>query len=650
MSNQESTGVVVVGSVNMDMLAFAPQLPLPGETLMGDAFALSPGGKGANQAVAAARMGAAVSFVGRVGVREHGRALVQALQAEGVDTQYTVQDAAELPGLAMIMVAREGGENAIVVVPGSNEQLSPVDIAAAADRIQSAQVLAAQLEVPLAAIQQAFALARAAGVRTVLNAAPIRALPPELLALTDWLVLNEGEAAELLRMVVAEPVDAARAAQALLMHGVRHVVITLGGEGAMYATSQQVCHLPGVKVAVVDTVGAGDTFVGGLAAALAQGLEGQDAVQLGQAAATYAVSHAGVQDAMPRRAELANWWGRQAGVPPLPALPEPPVSMQAPSTERRAVIFDTDPGIDDAMALLMLARHPAIDLRAVCTVFGNADVGTTTRNALKLSQLFGLRVPVASGASGPLNPRPDLDFPAHIHGDDGLGGHAGALPEAAGLLAAKPAHELMCDMINAEPGQITLVAVGPLTNLALALRHDPGIAAKVRQVVIMGGAFGTHGHGGNVTPVAEANIINDPEAADLVLTAPWPVVLVGLDVTQEVVMRQSDLASLQGRGAGAGDFIWDITRLYEHFYHTRDGIEGIYSHDASAAAFVVAPEAFGLRAGPVRVALDGIARGQTIQWSNGRSAAGTAWENCPAQQVCVSVDAPRVRAEFLSVF
>lgn len=642
------SGVVVVGSANMDMLAYAPRLPQPGETLMGDGFALSPGGKGANQAVAAARLGASTSFVGRIGLREHGRALLQALQDEGVDIHHTVRDADQWPGLAMITVAREGGENAIVVVPGSNAELSATDIDAAADRIRSARVLAAQLEVPLAAIRQAFVLAREAGVTTVLNAAPMQALPADLLALTDWLVLNEGEAAELAGMAVHGPSDAAQAAQALLARGVRHVVITLGPQGAVFSAAGQIRHLPGVKVAVVDTVGAGDTFVGALAAALAQGLAAEDAVQLGQAAAAYAVSHAGVQAAMPRRLELAAWWTQQAGVPALPALQD---ELRATSpAERLAVIFDTDPGIDDAMALLMLARHPAVDLRAVCTVFGNADVGTTTRNALKLSELFGLRVPVASGASGPLNPRPDLDFPAHIHGADGLGGHAGDLPEAAGLLSPKPAHELMCEMINAEPGRITLVAVGPLTNLALALRHDPGIAAKVKQVVIMGGAFGTFGHGGNVTPVAEANIINDPEAADRVLTAPWPVVLVGLDVTQEVVMRHSDLASLQGRGEGAGDFIWDITRLYEHFYHSRDGIEGIYSHDASAVAYVVAPEAFGLRGGPVRVALDGIARGQTIQMVDGLPVAGTAWENCPAQQVCVSVDAARVRAEFLSVF
>lgn len=334
----------------------------------------------------------------------------------------------------------------------------------------------------------------------------------------------------------------------------------------------------------------------------------------------------------------------------------------ATNEQRIPVVFDTDPGIDDAMALYLLARHPAIELRAITTVYGNAAIETTTRNAERLSHLYGLTVPIAAGAARPLLASTEAaadEFPAHVHGEDALGGVADTLeaPATHERLDARPAHQLLCDMINAEPGRITVIAVGPMTNLALALRHDPGIVAKVRQVIVMGGAFGMNGHFGNVTPVAEANIINDPEAADLVFTAAWPVVLVGLDVTQEVVMSESFLASLQGRGQGAGnggkvgDFLWSASRLYQQFYRERDGIEGIYSHDASAVAYAIAPQAFETRPGPVRVVTDGIARGQTIQdFHDMGHQQQSPWSGCPPQRVCVKVDAERVLALFDNAF
>ena len=315
------------------------------------------------------------------------------------------------------------------------------------------------------------------------------------------------------------------------------------------------------------------------------------------------------------------------------------------------VIFDTDPGIDDAMALYLLARSPAIRLRAVTTVFGNASIATTTRNARGLAGLFGMHdLPVAAGAAQALNAAEEPHYPDFVHGEDGLGGMADQAGPAVPL-DPRPAYRLICDMVNAEPGKITLIAVGPMTNLALALRHDPSIAAKVKQVVIMGGAFGTHGHSGNMTPVAEANIMADPLAADEILTAAWPVAIIGLDVTHEVVMSERHLAALQGRGGKVGDFFWHISRHYQGFYQSVAGIEGIYCHDASAIAYAIDPAIFTTRSGPVRVVLDGMAKGQTIQDHRylGHQSA-TAWSGKPAQQVCIGVDADSVLRLFDSAF
>ena len=291
--------VLVVGSVNMDMVARSERLPLPGETLVGERFVMAPGGKGANQAVAAARLGAPVVFVSRVGTRQHGEALLQALDSEGVDCAGVVRDPLALPGIAVIMVASIGGENAIVYVPGSNADLSVADVEASHGALQAAAVVVAQLEVPMPVIQRAFELAREAGAITVLNAAPALAVPPALLALTDWLVVNETEA-----MLMSGAPDERSAAQQLLERGPQQVLVTLGAAGVLLCTAAGIEHLPAQIVVAVDTVGAGDTFVGGLATGLQEGRSAVDAVRLGQAAAAIAVSRSGVQTAMPFRAEL----------------------------------------------------------------------------------------------------------------------------------------------------------------------------------------------------------------------------------------------------------------------------------------------------------------------------------------------------------
>jgi len=301
------------------------------------------------------------------------------------------------------------------------------------------------------------------------------------------------------------------------------------------------------------------------------------------------------------------------------------------------IIFDTDPGIDDAMALLFIEASPALDLLAITTVYGNADIETTTRNALYLKQRFGLTAPVYQGADRPLV-RPRNPSPTFVHGVNGLGdvelpGLVSALPEA------KPAHQAIIDLARQHPGEVVLCAVGPLTNLALALRADPEIATLLKSVVIMGGAFGLAGKPGNVTPVAEANIWNDPEAADQVFTAPWPLVAVSLDVTTQVVMSPTYMDDLEGCAGEAGAFLNAISKPYASFYGERDGVTGCCVHDAAAVAYVIDPTLFGLRRGSVRVVTEGIALGQTCLKAEGELFGPSPWDDQPIQAVTVTVDA-----------
>jgi purine nucleosidase len=309
---------------------------------------------------------------------------------------------------------------------------------------------------------------------------------------------------------------------------------------------------------------------------------------------------------------------------------------------KHKVIYDTDPGVDDAMALVFQALHPDIELLGLTSVFGNATIETTTRNARFLAGRFAPGVPVAQGAAAPLK-RAAPEPLAWIHGDNGLGNIAiEAGLEAA--LDARPAHRFIIDTVRAHPGEVTLIAVGPLTNLALALADDPQIASLVKQVVIMGGAFGTDGVLGNVTPAAEANILGDPHAADMVFGAPWPVAVVGLDVTQRTIMSRDYLVSLRDRGGAAGRFVWDVSRHYEAFHEQSAQLTGIYVHDSSAVAYVLAPHLYTTRNGPVRVLTDGIAVGQTIQKPSTMPVPAPDWDTRPESKVCLDVDVPGMLA------
>lgn len=289
------TAIAVLGSTNMDLVAYVPKTPRLGETVTGREFRTVPGGKGANQAVAAARLGAEVVMIGAVGADEFGVRLRSALTAAGVETAAlrTVEGAS---GTAHITVDDEGA-NSIIVIPGANAHVTGLE-AGDDSRIGAADALLLQLELPLPAVLAGARAARAHGIRTVLTPAPARPLPPELLAATDLLVPNEHEAAALTGLT--EPLQAAE----LLLHDVPEVVITLGAAGVLYAArGREPLTVAAPQVRAVDTTAAGDTFVGALAVALAEGRPMPEALAWASAAAALSVQRPGAQDSMPTRAE-----------------------------------------------------------------------------------------------------------------------------------------------------------------------------------------------------------------------------------------------------------------------------------------------------------------------------------------------------------
>jgi ribokinase len=285
--------IVVVGSVNLDLVVRVPRLPGPGETVSGGDVFRNPGGKGANQAVAAARLGRGVAMVGRVGDDQAGRELLASLRADGVDTAH-VRVADGAPSGTAFITVRDDGENQIVVSPGANARLAPEDVGAAGAALRAAAVTLVQLEVPLAAVTAAV---RAAGGRVVLNPAPVRTLPAELLGEVDVLVPNRVELAQLAGAPVPGTVEEAAVLAGRLP--ARAVVVTLGADGALVVEQGRASHVPAVPVRPVDTTAAGDAFCGGLADALAAGADLQDAARWAVRVAAAACTRPGAQASLP---------------------------------------------------------------------------------------------------------------------------------------------------------------------------------------------------------------------------------------------------------------------------------------------------------------------------------------------------------------
>jgi ribokinase len=286
-----------VASWNADLVSHISRPLGRGETLMASGFAISPGGKGSNAAVAAARQGARVALIARIGQDDFGRMGLALWQAEGIDSRHVVQAEGESSGVAQILVY-DDGDNSIAVCPGAGAGLSAQHAEAARPALLACRVVMASCEVPLAATERAFQIAREAGALTLLNPAPARPLPDALIALTDLLTPNESEVRLLAGMAADAPVQSA--AQALLARGAAAVLVTLGAEGCvLYRTGEAPVRLSGRRMAVADTIGAGDTFTGALAAALARGEALSQAMVCANAAAALSVTGTGAIGGMP---------------------------------------------------------------------------------------------------------------------------------------------------------------------------------------------------------------------------------------------------------------------------------------------------------------------------------------------------------------
>ena len=301
---------------------------------------------------------------------------------------------------------------------------------------------------------------------------------------------------------------------------------------------------------------------------------------------------------------------------------------------KHQIIIDTDPGVDDAMAVLYACLDPEIELVGLTSIFGNVTIDVATRNALALLELADVKAPVSQGASVPLV-QDAKEVAWEVHGREGFGDVPPFTP--ASKADPRPAHQFICDMINQNPGEIVLCPVGPLTNIAMAIQHDPSIASKVKSVTVMGGSLD---EGGNVTPHAEANIWQDPHAADIVFSANWPVTMIGLDVTHQVVCKPDEFASLSKDAPKLGGFLNDAAQFYFDFHARVDGLHGCHMHDPAAVISIVKPQYFKTEATALDTIIDGTEVGMTIRSKNSTK---------PPVNVAMEIDTEAVKRHFLDM-
>lgn len=295
--------ILVIGSSNTDMVVRTKHFPSPGETVLGGTFFMNPGGKGANQAVASARLGGHVTFITKIGTDIFGQQALKQFQQEGIDTSYVLSDA-ELPSGVALITVDYAGENCIVVAPGSNASLSTRDIEQAKDEFQNCSVVLMQLEIPLSTVTRAAEIAFKNNKRVILNPAPAAQLPDELLKYLFLLTPNRSEAELLTGISIHDDHSRKTAAQKLREKGIENIIITLGSEGAYIFNDQISIHIPTEKVDAVDSTAAGDVFNGAIAVALAEGNSLEDSVAFANKAAAISVTRHGAQASSPFRKEI----------------------------------------------------------------------------------------------------------------------------------------------------------------------------------------------------------------------------------------------------------------------------------------------------------------------------------------------------------
>lgn len=590
--------VLVIGSLNMDFSINLNKLPLSGETVLANDLTLVPGGKGANQAYALGKLGANVSMIGAIGNDEYGKILIENLKSVNVNTNGIKVIDGEKTGCAFVNVDKSG-ENNIVVVGGSNLLVDKKLIDENINLIDEADIIVMQLEIPLDVVAYVKEIALSKNKVVIIDPAPAQYNIEEILDGVDIIKPNNTELEIISGMKIYNDNDIVKAAKKMIKSGVKNVIVTLGKDGSLLVNKDKNKRFETIKVDAVDSTAAGDSFIAGLALSLSEGKDLEKAIKFGHIVSSYSVTKKGAQSSIPSKEELNLY-----------------IDKLKDGTKER-IIIDCDPGTDDAIALMLAIKSNKFNIEGITTVAGNCSIDNAINNTFKILEVSGNEdIPVYRGCGKSLV-KDEIDA-SHVHGDNGLGGLA--FEKINREVESISAIDYLIDKVNSNPKEITLVACGPLTNIATIIKKEPNFCDNLKRLIIMGGGNDI----GNITPYAEFNFYKDPHAAKIVFeNVNCEVIVVPLNCTHKFPLNSLSENRLQylnyhiqSDSSDQAKFIYDITRTAKK----RDAyLGGAIIHDATTILYLLDNSILKVKNVDIDIIVDGDKEGMSVIKDNDSS-------------------------------
>lgn len=564
--------ILVIGSLNMDYVINVEKRPEIGETVLGKDLTLIPGGKGANQAYTAGNLGADVTMLGALGNDSNSKLMLKNLTNAHVNVEHIEILNQENSGCAFINVD-SSGDNNIIVIAGANNKVDKKLIDENLDLINNSDSIILQLEIPLDTVIYAAKIAHQKEKLVILDPAPAnKNIPKELWQYVDIVKPNETEIQILTNRKCNSLEEIEECAKILLEYGAKNIIVSLGNKGSLLVNSSGCEKFETLKIKAIDTTAAGDSFTGALATSLAKGKSLIESIRFAHIVSAIVCTKKGAQSSIPNLKQIMEFINKQR------------------------IIIDSDPGVDDLFAILLaLNSFDKLNIEGITTVAGNCSLENATRNALKILELNKSNVNVYKGSETALvNNETNADY---VHGNNGMGGIY--FNDPLNKACKTNAIDYIINTVNASPKKISLICIGPLTNLALAIKKDPSFVTNIKEVVIMGGTTDK----GNVTPYAEFNFYKDPEAASIVFNSNIAkIVMVGLNVTTKLPLNKNFEQMLREmeKNDKIADFIYKATRIGAEF-DRKNGYDGLILNDPLTIAYLIDEKVLKLESAKVKI-------------------------------------------------